>query len=232
MASEYMKWKAQQEIAAEIPKEPEKPMSKKDRLENWLRYHWLHLVIGAVLLWIVGSMLWNVLGFGQVQPDYRIAYVGQTALTDEEVTAIETAFAALGTDVNGDGRITASLTQYGVYRGGDTETALYYNYASDTLLIADIESQDSYFFLTDDPKGLQRAYQILANPDGSLPEETDYSIDDKVIPLADCPALFVLTEYETLRGLSLARRGFYGNAAADQAANDALWNALMKGATK
>ena len=232
MASEYFKLKAQRELQEAGPKEAPRELTGQEKLQNWLHYHWLYLVIGAVLVWIIGSMLWNVLGIGQIRPDYRIAYVGKSTLTDAEVEAIETAFASLGVDVNGDGCVKAELTQYGVYKTGDLETNLYYNYASDTLLIADIEAGDSYFFLTDDPRGLQRAYQILANPDGSPPAETDFGVDGKAIPLADCPALFVLTEYETLRDVSVARRCFYGDAAAQQAQNDALWQVLTKGATQ
>ena len=229
MASEYFKLKAKREIAEEAREEPANPPARQEKLQNWLHYHWLYLVIGAVLVWIAGSMLWNGLGIGQIKPDYRIAYVGRTALSEEEVVAVEAAFASLGTDVNGDGRILAALTQYGVNKTGDPETDMYYSYAGDTLLIADIEFGDSYFFLTDDPEGLQKAYQILANPDGTPPAETDFSVEGKAFPITDCPAFVSLAEYETLSGLSLGRRCFYGRAAEQQASNEELWKRITEG---
>lgn len=232
MASEYMKWKAQQEIAAETPAQPQRELTRREKVQNWLHYHWLYLVIGAILVWIVGSMLWNVLGIGKIKPDYIVAYVGANALSEDCEQAVEAAFSELGVDVTGDGRVAVELRQYPTNRSGDLETALYYNYANDTVLMADITAGENYFFLTDDPAGLQRAYQILANPDGTPPSEDDFSAENKVFSLESCPALRALcSTYPELSGLFLGRRCFYGEEAENQTESAALWQALTEGAS-
>ena len=227
MASEYLKQKAQKEIEAEAP---EKPVvyTRKEKIKNWLHYHWLWIAIGAVLFTVGGTMLWNILGIGKVRPDYVFAYVGREMISDEQAAALEEAFAALGTDVNGDGTVTVELRRYTTRHSGDTETVLYYNQATDAKLIADVTAGESYFFLTDDAYDLQRSYLILANPDGSEPDEDDRDVSDKAFRLADCPALSGLDT--AFSELYLGRRWFSGKAANRHEADAAFWDVLTKGA--
>ena len=227
MASEYLKQKAQKEIAAEAPQKPV-VYTRREKIANWLHYHWLWLLIGAAGLVFAGTILFNLLGIGRTKPDYVFAYVGTEELTDEQAAAFEDAIAALGTDVNGDGKITAKLNRYGTKRSGDTETVLYYNQATDAKLLADITKGDSYFFLTDDPKGLQRSYLVLANADGSEPDEDDRDVADKTFRISDCPALSGLDA--VFSELYLGRRWFSGKARNGHEADAALWAALTKGA--
>lgn len=232
MASEYLKKKAQEELQREQPEAPI-VLSRKDKVANWFHYHWLWLVIGAVILIVVGSMLWNILGIGRVRPDYVFAYVGKEAVTEEQAAAFEEALASLGTDVNGDGVVKVTLHQYLTRQGGDAETALYFNQAADTMLLADMTRGDSYFYLTDDPKALQRSYMILANADGSEPDEDDIDVTDKVFTWENCPALAGLDlDPNAFYGLSLGRRWFSGKAANEHEADEAFWDLLTKGATR
>lgn len=46
-------------------------------VRNWLHYHWVYLVIAAVVLWVGISWLGNALHWGETLPDYQIAYVGK-----------------------------------------------------------------------------------------------------------------------------------------------------------
>lgn len=223
MASEYLKWKARDER----PAPPSPPMTKKERAQNWLHYHKLHLIVAAVLVWIAGSMLLNLFGIGQVKPDYRFAYIGGDTLSREDAEALKAAFAALGEDVNGDGRVTIELRQYATDRGGDLETALYFNSAEQTRLLADMTAGDSYFFLLEDPNAVQKSYQILADRDGTPPEETDFEAMDKVLRL-DALSLPVP---ELCSGLYLGRRCFYEEKQlAAHSADAAFWEILSRGA--
>lgn len=232
MASEYLKWKARQEAQNEMPQAPI-VLTRQDKAKNWFHYHWHWFLIGAVLLAIVGTMLWNILGIGKVKPDYVFAYVAKEALPEEQATAFSDALAALGTDVNGDGRVKVELHQYLTRQTGDAETALFFNQAADAKLLADITEGDSYFFLTDDPKELQRAYLILANADGSEPDEDDRNVSDKVFLWENCPVLAGLDLDRTVFcGLSLGRRWFAPKAANGHEADEALWEVLTKGATR
>lgn len=224
MASEYLKWKARDEK----PAPPPPPMTKKEKALNWLHYHRLHLIAAAAVLWIAGSMLWNVLGIGQTRPDYVFAYIGRDTLPEDSAAALETVLSALGEDVNGDGKVVIELRQYATNRSGDVETALYYNSAANTQLLADLTAGDSYFFLAEDPQSVQRSYQIFADPDGSPPADGDYEAMDKVFPLSELPALSAL---DGLSDLYLGRRCFYEEKqAAEHEADAVLWAVLTKGA--
>ena len=228
MASEYFKWKAKQEIAAEGPPAPARELTKKEKVLNWLYYHKLHLIAAAFVLWIVISMLVNILGIGQKRPDYRIAYVGGASLSEESVAALGGVFEARGEDLNRDKRVIATITPYVRASSADKDTELYYNYASDTVLLADITAGDSYFFLTDDPNGLQKAYQILANPDGSPPAEDDFKGKDKVMQLKDLPAFSEAGLEESVLNLYLGRRCFYEENVKYLEEYDRLWQLLLK----
>ena len=245
MASEYLKWKYRDVK----PDEPPPELTGKEKLANWFHYHKWWIVVWAFLLLSVGSILWSALGIGKVRPDYVFAYVGDTALPDGCAAALEDALAALGQDVNGDGRVVVELRQYVSNANLDSsEDTLMYGYAADVTLIADITNGDSYFFLMEDPEGFQKAWQILAGPDGSMPEDGDRSIGGKAFRWSGCPVLAglelggyeakypdqsVITgdNQELLSGLYLGRRGFYDEKqAAKQGTNEALWEILTEGA--
>ena len=226
MASEYLKWKARDEK----PAPPLRELTKKEKFLNWLHYHKLWLIAGAVLLWIVGTMLWNILGIGQVKPDYVVAYIGKNELSEEAALSLTDALATLGEDVNGDGKTVVELRQYATASSGDTETALRYAYAADARLLADMTAGDSCIFLMEDPDAVQRAYHLLAQWDGTPPEEDDYDASDKVILWSDCPTLQPMAVEEDISRLYLGRRCFYDDKlAAKHSHNEALWNMLTMG---
>ena len=206
-------------------------MTRKEKIRNWLDYNWYWLAIAAVILSIAGSMLWNILGIGKVKPDYIFAYIGQDPIPDEQAGLFEKEIAALGSDVNRDGKITAELRQYAGGSRGGSETALYYSYAADVRLLADISAGESYFFLAEDPAGVQRSYQIFAKNDGSAPEDNDYSAENKVFAWSDCPVLTNLhVDQAAFSDLYLGRRYFTGDTAQKHEQDSAFWNILTEGA--
>lgn len=222
--------------------------TKRERLSNWFYYHKWWLLVGAVIVYVIGTMLWNVLGIGQVKPDYRIAYVGDAQLPADCVAALEKGLAALGQDVNGDGEVSVSLTQHITSASADTENMLY-GYAAEVTVLADISEGESYFFLTDKPDDFQKRFQILACLDGSIPAEDDMSGMDKVVAWRDCPLLAAmdLGRYEDtyldqelsgecqelLANLYLGRRYYIDEeVAAAQETNEAFWRVLTEGAAE
>lgn len=228
MASEYLKWKARDEKPAPPPRE----LTKEEKAQNWLYYHRPHLIAGAVLLCILGSLLWSVLGIGRTKPDHIVAYIGRNELSAAAAGELTRAFEALGTDVNGDGRVAVELRQYANDRSGDEETAIYYNSVANTKLMADLTAGDSYFLLVEDPQAVQRSLQIFARADGTPPAEDDYDAAGKVLRLSDCPALAgSLSDPELASSLWLGRRCFYDEKRASAHAADALlWDVLTEGA--
>lgn len=231
MASEYLLQKARREMK---PPEPEREYTKKEKAMNWLYYNKMWLIIGAVLLWILGSMLWNVLGIGQTKPDLVVAYVGNRTISDEDAQMLESALEALAEDLNGDGTVKIELRRYRLNHGGDLETAMYFNYAADTELIADLTAGDSVFFLTEEPDGVQRSYQLFAHTDGTPPDDLDYEAMDKVFAWEDCPNLAALgVDEEVCSGLYIGRRAFYDEEMASRhAGSENFWNVVTQGAAQ
>jgi len=219
-----------------------------EKLANWFYYHKLLLAVSVLILTVTGSMIWNVLGIGQVRPDYRIAYVGRLKLPDDCVEALERELAALAEDCNGDGTVTVVVTQYVTTSDDDLENQMY-SYGTQVTMLADITEAESHFFLLEDPVDFQLSYQILANLDGSIPAEDDFEAMNKVYRWADCPALasLELGTYEDsylditetgeiqnlLEDLYLGRRYFYdpGQQKNPEADNE-LWLAMTEGATQ
>ena len=221
--------------------------TKWERFQNWLHYNKLWIIALAVVFWVAGSMVWNVLGIGQPKADYRIAYVGSREFDEKTVQTLENALASFGQDANGDGKVTVVLTQY--ITGSDSSTDnMMYGYAAQMEVLADITEGESTFFLLENPVDFQLSFQILAHPDGSIPAEDDFSALDKVYPWANCPALTSLdlgdyedkylniTEtgevQELLKNLCLGRRYFYDPAQQKSPeADEAFWQTVTEGAT-
>lgn len=236
MASEYLK-KKYRDVKPDAPVQ----MTAAEKRRNWWHYHRWYVGIVLLLLVIAGDIAWNALG--RVKPDYRIAYVGASRLPDDTAAALEAGFASLGEDLNGDGKVTAALTQYASSGGTDAGVAA----AAEVSLLGDILECESYFFLLEDPEQFQREYHSLRRLDGSLPDEDGGSTGETYLRWEDCPALagLELGEYSyelmgrTVTGSSqelaarlyLARRGFWTEkTAAYPEGCDALWNRLTEGA--
>lgn len=228
--------------------EQKKQYTRRQRLGNWFYYNKLWLLVGLILLWIIGSMLWNVLGIGQTDPDYIISYVGRLKLPQDCVDALEGALAQFGEDLNGDGEVVIKLNQHVVTDNSYADNVTY-SYGAEITVLADITEGESHFFLLEDPVDFQLSFQVLANLDGSIPADGDFEALDKVFRWADCPELasLKLGAYEDsylditetgeiqdlLKDLYLGRRYYVGNSTSDYLeAYEALWDILTEGATQ
>ncbi|MDE7243537.1 MAG: hypothetical protein K2O18_06115 [Oscillospiraceae bacterium] len=236
MASEYWKWKFR-----DVQPEEKRELTPQEKRKNWWHYHKWHVAAGAVLLAIPCSIAWNALH--QIKPDYQIAYVGENALPDDAVTALETELAALGEDLNGDGRVVARVAQYASYSDVEPGTAA----AAEVRLMADVMECESYFFLLEDPEQFQKSYRSLCRLDGTLPEEGDYSAAGTYLAWGDCPVLAQMelgdfsyplmgetvtgSSSELLSRLYIARRGFWTEKSVPQLEGwAALWEKITEGA--
>lgn len=236
MASEYLKKKYQ-----DVKPEEKRELTPEEKRRNWWYYHKWH--VGAVLLLLVvaGDIVWTTLN--REKPDCQVAYIGTQYLPDGASAALESAFASLCEDFNGDGKIIVSFRQY--VSGGEADAGM--AAASQVQLMADITEGESYLFLLEDPEAFQRSYHSLCRLDGTLPEEEDYSAEGTYLAWDACPVLrgLDLGEYsytamgqtvegsvqELLSGLFIARRGFWTDQNASYAGGyAALWNRLTEGA--
>lgn len=238
MASEYLKWKyrdvQRREAAVQTPAEKRK---------NWWHYHKWHAATGLALAVLGVYLVCQALGVGQVRPDYQVAYVGTDALPDAAAAAIESAFAALGEDLNGDGRVVVRLNQYPSAKGIDPGLAA----SGQVALMADLLECESYFFLLEDPGPFQASYHVLCRLDGSRQEEGPWTAEGTYLPWNQCTSLagMELSGYSDellggtaegegaglVSGLYLARRGFWTEkTAAYPEGCAALWEKLTEGA--
>lgn len=157
--------------------------------KNWWYYYKWYVICGIILTGIIVNVTGNYLGWWIKAPDLQIAYVGKAELPADTVSALESAFTSIASDYNGDGEIIVRVNQYiSGLNSSDPEIAQY-EYASELSLIGDISECESYLFLMDDPEQFQRKYQLIAALDGNCPEDTDFSIEDKVISWSACPLL-------------------------------------------
>ena len=219
MASEYLKWKYRN-VKPDAPLE----LTKRQRAANWWHYHRWWLLAGAALLIAAGDILWHALGIGAVKPDYQLAYVASAPLSDKTVAALEMAFAELGADCNGDGRVVFRVNPYVSMDIAQDSDAARYTAAAKVKLMADLESCESYFFICDDPETLHDAYDVLARQDGEIAGPSD--------TVAAFPVLDILAaDHPELSGLYMARRGFWQDRICKYKQQcDALWGKLTEGA--
>ncbi len=238
MASEYLKWKYR-DVRPESPTE----RSAAEKRKNWWHYHKWYILLGGVLALALADIGWHALGIGETVPDYQIAYVGTNPLPSDTTKAVEAAFAVLGADANGDGKVVVKLNQY-ARTGGDSADAASYAAAAEVRLLGDIEKCDSFFFLLEDFETFQTGYDVLSRLDGSQPAPDESA--ELAVRWGDCPALsvFDLGAYsenllgqtvsgssgELVADLYLARRSVRADRTSGSAeACEALWKALMEG---
>lgn len=223
MASEYLKWKYRDV-------KPDEPVqhTPRQRAANWWHYHKWWLLAGALLVAALVDIGLNVLGVGRVEPDYQLAYVASAPLPDGALAKLEAALAALGEDLNGDGRVVFKVNSYVDMAASADNDQPGYAYAANVKLMADLEACESYFFLCDDCETLHANYDILARADGAIAAAGD-AIDAH--PWEDVPALAALDiDRQAAQGLFLARRGFWEDRICKHREGcDALWDALTEG---
>ena len=246
MASEYLKWKYRDVK----PDPPPRERTPKEKFINWWYYNWGIVAICAIVVGVLASIIWDVLGIGKTKPDYIVAIVGQYSLPDDTVNALSEQLGTLGVDGNGDGKVYVEVRQYptGPRDEDGNLQPNEMNYADNVKMIADINDGESYFFLVQEPEYFQLGYEILAKPDGSRPEDGDTDITGCVAKWTDCPVLagldlgeFHVSEagleasgvnQDLLKDYYVGRRAFVDGVKhnADLEACDALWAVLMEGA--
>lgn len=230
MASEYLKWLAKDDKPAQ-----KRELTPQEKRKNWWHYHkWIVLIV-VLAVAAVGSLIRDIVRNLTTVPDYSIAFIGSADLPDDTVEALEAELAALGEDLNGDGKVLVKVNQYLL----DSDI-----YSYKVPFMADIQDCTSFVFLLEDPEGFQEHYELLAYPDGTIPEEGAAVSEELWYSWADCPVLAGLSlgSYDTgfvqgdsqelLGGMYVARRAFFPDGGVDEqlAEDTAFWQALTEGA--
>ena len=242
MAGEYYKW-----LAKDVKPEEKRELTREEKLRNWWHYHKWHLLIAAVVIFLVIDIGSDMLADYRDQPDYSIAYVGSSYLPEDTVQQLTDALAELGQDLNGRGGVQVALRQYIIYPlEGSGQEDLSVNqtmlYAAQVQLAADMENCDSFFYLMEDPRQFQEDYEILVGLDGTDPVEGEalYLSWEESPLLAQLPlgtytvdtleGTYTGSSRDVVSGLYIGRRGFWqGKTCEDPEGCEALWNRILGG---
>lgn len=215
MASEYL-MKKYKDVKPEEPK----VLTPQEKRANWLHYHRIHFIIGAVLLLVGIGVVKDV--FMKTEPDYQIGYFSDLYLSDTLEAEIEERLSALGEDLNGDGKVVVQLNPYVIV----PEDPL--SYTVQISMVGDMSVGLSDYYLVADPVFFQEEYGILTMTDGSI---FDVGMDPNLCvryPVKDC-AVFDGLEFE--EDLYLTRRQFVKEEDLEAHAGAAgLWDTMTAGA--
>ncbi len=210
--------------------------TRKEKIQNWFAYNKWWLVFGVVAVIAIVYFIRAAFGIGVVQPDYTIGVITSTGIDDESLKELETALEPLASDLNGDGTVEVSVSQFITGEGIDLEAQLSYGTAALVRLEADIIAGETHFFIMEDPAWFQIRFQALADQDGALPESDDFSVDGRALRWGDCPVLSGLPLSEetaaSLENMYIGRRGYYDTEDLEYYADyEELWQILTEGAT-
>lgn len=248
MASEYYKW-----LARDVKPEETKELTREEKWRNWWYYHKWHVVIGIFCLIFMANIGYDMIHNARNKPDYKIAYVGSADLPADTVEALELAFATLGEDLNGNGKVQVELLSYTL---ADEETSgqpsmdendAERSYNASMMLLMNIETVESMIFLLEDPEAFSANYPVLTRVDGTKVDDTSDSDVPTCYRWADCPVLASLElgtfeiplvgeiavgdSQKAMENIYVARRGLW-----DDGTNDTiegalrLWETMTEGA--
>ena len=226
MRSDYQKWLARNEKPTE-----KQELTKAEKRANWWHYNKYFVFAGIAVLLLVAWFVYDTQINVPATPDLQVAYLGSKALSDKDVSALESALAEQLEDLNGDGQVLVQVNQYLITMEEDGYMTLL---AERTNLMADISNCDSFLFLMEDPAAAQTAYGFLAYPDGTEPEITDSVPEGLWLAWKDCPALTSLLAEENQTVFSQLYIGRRGVSESDHCtyleSYVALWEKLIAGA--
>lgn len=228
-----------------LSREP-KQYTRKEKIINWFDYNKWWVLIGIVAVILLITQITQMVDNHRNRSDIQFAYLSTSILDNETVEAFVTEMEKIAPDANGDGRVIVELNQY-IYNGEIIDYAQ--NQNIEARLAGDLQLGKNFFLLSDNPEEFQRVYQFYAFLDGSMPNESDYSIDGKVIPLMDCPVVaetdfgtyvksnsrgsVTLDNNEILGRLYLGRRCTYNDTTVKyQQTCFEFWDELTQGATE
>ncbi len=246
MAGEYYRY-----LARDVKPQEKRELTPREKWQNWWHYHKWHLVIVLACVVMLTSVFSDAIRNNRNVPDYKIAFVGKTALPGDTRVALEAAFAELGEDLTGNGKVQVEILEYQLLDPDaevdplNMERAAEQAYNAAMLLLVNVETVESVIYLLEDPELFQAQYPILAALDGNDPA------GDSEAPMwyswSDCPVLTGLElgtfEIPVVGGMAvgdsqkametvyLARRGLW-----DTGTNETiegalrLWNILTEGA--
>mgnify|MGYP005776832845 FL=1 len=167
----------------DLVQEPPRVLTPKERRVNWWHYHWYYVALILAALLAAGWYAWQNLT--AVRPDYVVTVVSRTDPAPELLEQVQAQLEAVGSDENGDGRITVEVNSIwldlsAMQEGGDFARLME---SSQEKLNATFYLGESTLFLVDDPAGLEQMYGCFRYLDGGDPQPGDVvRIEDFALP--------------------------------------------------
>lgn len=239
MASEYLLKQAKAQSS-----QPERELTPKEKWKNWWDYHKHHVLIGLAVAALIGYAVWDSVANRMPEPDYQMAYVGEIGLPDDTVEALESGLAEKGRDLNGDGQVLVRIEQYVMSPQTESAQTLL---GTQARLTGDFSTCRFVCFFLEDPASFQEKYEMLAYPDGRIPEEDAPPSEKLWYAWKDCPVLTdmdlgsanlggvdqeILVENQQLLSQLFIGRGVFMDGWESENLGDyaALWEAMTAGA--
>ena len=138
-------------------------MDNRKKIENFWFYHKNHLLIGLAAVLVLAYL--GIQKLSTPKPDYHIGLVRAEALSEADFSALEEAFTAAGTDVNGDGQVLVQIHTYYADLADTAENAGVNNADAVQALDADLIGAMSGMFLLEDVDTFQAVTNGLVSGD-------------------------------------------------------------------
>ncbi len=169
----------------------EKPLSKKEKRQNWWYYHKIHLLVGFVVVLIGGYFVYDMVT--KVYPDYTIAVLSEDECGGDLLECVADELSDYGVDRNGDGQVVVSIANYALGSGdGNTDDAQTAQVAQAGMakLAGDTTTFDSVIYISD-PSCFERLKNesLYAYIDGTTPEEGATDYENMYVLWSDCKGL-------------------------------------------
>lgn len=164
--------------------------TKKDKWDHFWYYHKVHVVIGLIALAFVGLMIFDMVT--KVNPDYNIGVISSYSIPAEVSEALADEMEKYGYDRNGDGEVVVQINTYEIAQGENAENAdPNMQMAGYVKLAGDLQTGDSYIFLTDDASFIAYGTEdsVFSYLDGSIPEEGATDYENMRLPMSECKGL-------------------------------------------
>ncbi len=147
-------------------------MKQYTSFRHWFSYHW-GWILGGIA--VSAFLLYAFLPGGGSKPDYVLSWIGTTALSETEEAAVKSAAARAGADQNGDGMIEVSLTQFIIDFHMTADDSRYEeNYGYVSKMLGQLQTNECYLYLLEDPERFQYATGALQYLDGARASEADH----------------------------------------------------------
>ena len=164
--------------------------TKKDKWNNFWFYHKVHVLVGLIGVCFVAFLIYDMVS--KVDPDYNVGIISSYSIPTEVSEQLADEIEKYGYDRNGDGEVIVRINTFEIAQGeAASVTDPNMQMAGFVKLSGDLQTGESYIFLTDDASFISygRDEGVFAYLDGSTPEEGATDYENMRLPMSECKGL-------------------------------------------